>query len=336
VAAANSETAENVLQFRFVRGEEAEVGVTKASEGGVELPGDGRATVPVTLSAEAPLRADLQPPPRNPPPPEEAADETKKASPRLIARLYGASKWDLIAPDLRAFRKALGGDLLVAFTRCFIFADRIESLIAWEYLSQKHLEGHTVQQHRNFDTFLWFTFATLREFAKAATHLETELRSAGLFDEALWERSLGQHDAPWAKDSRVQLMRDKGGAHVDLALLSTGLDAIESGKHPTDENALVVLPKLGPGLQLMKGDDEERRQDSAFVLGSAAILSGLGLPPDELQRVVDEPIKKFNAAAALFDVFLDVLRRRGLDPLGFTRTEHPDEEKPEPVSGGAP
>jgi hypothetical protein len=306
------------------------VGVTKADEGG-DLPSEGRAKVPETLPAEARLEADLQPRLASPLPPEEVTDETKKESPRLVARLYGTSKWDLIAPDLRAFRKALGGDLLVAFARCFIFADRIESLIAWEYLSQKHLEGHTVQQHRNFDTFLWFTFATLREFAKAATHLETELRSAGLFDEALWERSLGQHDAPWAKDSRVQLMRDKVGAHVDLTLLRTGLDAIESGKHPTEENALVVLPKLGPGLQLMRGDDEERRQDSAFVLGSAAILSGLGLPSDELQRAIYEPIKKFNAAAALFDVFHDVLRRRGLDPPGFTRTEHPDEEKPEPT-----
>jgi hypothetical protein len=244
----------------------------------------------------------------------------KKRDPRLLARKWGGGNWDLSTRDLGHLRGVLGGDVFLAFCRCFVFSDRLETLLAWQYLSQEHLPGREVLQRRNFDTFLWFAFATLRELAKAVTHLRDQLSEAGLLNSVLWEKTLGTFDMKWAEGSRVKMMRDKGGTHVELKTLASGIQAIEAG-------TAIVGSARGKRTVLMEGDHRDRRQDSAFVLGAAAIESGLGLTLDELKEVIAEPAKKLNAYASITAVFLDVLKQRRMNPLDIDWTKTPGRKR---------
>ncbi len=84
--------------------------------------------------------------------------------------------------DLASFRSTLGEEILSAFCRCFIQADRLTSLMHFVRLLETHCPHESVAVTRDLYTMTWLAVGTLREYGKAIQKLRSTLAKARLFD----------------------------------------------------------------------------------------------------------------------------------------------------------
>ena len=100
-------------------------------------------------------------------------------NPRAVLSKEKSDKWKIELKDFPAFRQALGEDVTNAFARCFVHADRLQSLISFAYVSEKYHGRDSVAFGRNLHTMVSFTAGTLRELALAIKDLRSGLAKRG-------------------------------------------------------------------------------------------------------------------------------------------------------------
>ena len=205
--------------------------------------------------------------------------------------------WELRTSDLPGLLRVLGSDLVTAFCTCFVHADRVVSLVAFFYLSQRQFRKGSIAERRNFLTFAAFLIGTLKEAAENLVDLKTGLRRRGLLDLDTWGKGLGRWER-WGTTGPVATARKKLAFHVDPDFVARGLrDIAASSERRT----------------LLHGSTGKLR-DSAFVLAQDASLRGLESSLGNL-NVLGDPAQYLEFTDALEREFLRVLEKADLKPL---------------------
>ena len=79
----------------------------------------------------------------------------------VLVEEKGSDRWKIELRDFKAFQTALGADVLREFSRCFVHADRLTSLISFAYVSGEHHGHDSIAFGRNLQAMVWFTVGTL-------------------------------------------------------------------------------------------------------------------------------------------------------------------------------
>lgn len=131
--------------------------------------------------------------------------------------------------DFASFRSALGEEILSAFCRCFVQADRLTSLAHFTRLLQQHCAPDSVAVTRDLYTMAWFAVGTLREYGKAIQKLRTAFAKGGILekDSDEWKRLL-EFEKRWERDPAYFKLRDLIAFHVDPddEIIPRGLDEL--------------------------------------------------------------------------------------------------------------
>src|SRR5262245_35969143 len=90
-----------------------------------------------------------------------------KPAVELIEGIDGKRRWKIELRNFKQLDEALGRDVLNAFCRCFVHADRLTSTISCIFASEKLYTRESVGFERDLHTMVWFTIGTLRELALA-------------------------------------------------------------------------------------------------------------------------------------------------------------------------
>ena len=186
----------------------------------------------------------------------------------LVEQKDGSQEIRLRSP--KDFDEALGRDVLNAFCRCFVHADRLNSAISCMYTSEQHHGRASIVHKRDVHTLLWFTIGTLRELAKAIRRLRSALAKRQLLDHESepWV-VLSKLEKRWEDDASYRKMRDKVAFHVDKDVVNKGLD--ELSKEPY----VALVQGQGP-----------KSIDSWLPLGFLALHYGLGMDLDRYEEFV--------------------------------------------------
>ena len=179
--------------------------------------------------------------------------------------------WEIGLRGPKDFDEALGRDVLNAFCRCFVHADRLDSAVSCMYASGRYHGRDSVAYKRDVHTLLWFTIGTLRELAKAIRRLRSALAKRQLLDHESepWV-ALTKLEKRWEDDASFRTMRDKVAFHVDEGVVNKGLD--ELSKEPY----VALVQSQGP-----KG------VDGWLPLGFLALHNGLGMDLESYGAFVD-------------------------------------------------
>ncbi len=207
-------------------------------------------------------------------------------------------RWTIQLRHFGQLDQALGRDVLNAFSRCFVHADRLTSTISCIYASQK-LHGHeSVAFARDLNTMVWFTIGTLRELAAAIQALRSALARRGRLDPKSepWVK-LRAIENRWERSEFYRKKRDVAAFHVDGAVIDRGLDE---------------LIKDEQDVTLSEGDGS-KAVESQLALGLLALHNGLGLNLDEYGQFLDVVSDDHGAAAdAIQNAFMDAARASGV------------------------
>jgi hypothetical protein len=220
---------------------------------------------------------------------------------RLMPRLIPARRWKIELRNFRALQEVLGKDVLNAFSRCFVHADRLTSTISCIHASQRLYGRAAVAFERDLNTMVWFTIGTLREFGRAVNDLRNALRRQGRLDpnSAPWQTLRALEDR-WNRNEFYRKKRDTAAFHVDPEVVNRGIDEI------TRDQADTVL-SLGDG---------RRGIESQIALGLLTLHNGIGLDLEGyrefLQTVSDD---HGDAATAIQEAFIQDARAAGI-PMG--------------------
>ena len=219
-----------------------------------------------------------------------------------MAKIDGRNAdWTITFGDFGHAYEVMGGDVLVAFCRCFIHADRLNSTLSCMHASGQYHGTGSVAYSRDLNTMVWFSIGTLHEMAKAIKYLHDSLAKAKLLDaksdpwiqlNALKER--------WGKRDFFVRMRNKAAFHVDADLVGAGLAAL--------------LPEGDVELSAGVG---ELYVDSRLVIGYRALDKGLGLEEGAYRDVVNQ-VKEDHLVAgkAVLRAFILAAERAGVDLVG--------------------
>src|ERR1700693_1289870 len=101
---------------------------------------------------------------------------------RIVMEVHRDGDWEVRTSDLPGLLRVLGQDLVTAFCTCFVHADRVVSLVAFFYLSQRQFRKGSIAERRNFLTFAVFLVGTLKELAGNLGHLKRELYARRFLD----------------------------------------------------------------------------------------------------------------------------------------------------------
>ena len=167
-----------------------------------------------------------------------------------------------------------------AFCRCFVHADRLNTLISCMHASERHHGETSVAYARDLSNLVWFTVGTLRELARAIQNLQTALATGGRLDpdSAPWV-TLRNLERRW-KTNEYRRMRDQVAFHVDGEVIDGGLNEL------VEEEASVTLAEgHGP-----------RYVDSRLTLGFLSLHNGLELNPDGLRNFLEVVVEDHGAA----------------------------------------
>ena len=107
----------------------------------------------------------------------EVAEDVMNPSQPVVAfvQARGTDRWSIEVRDFPKFLDALGPDVVGAFARCFVHADRLVSLTSFAYHSLKQYPEDSPAFGRNLQTMVWFVVGTLRELALAIRDLRSAL-----------------------------------------------------------------------------------------------------------------------------------------------------------------
>jgi hypothetical protein len=208
---------------------------------------------------------------------------------------------------LAPFMEALGEDVLIQYCRCYIHADRLESLITMLHLTTKERGAKSTAALRVYLTFRAFTIGTLFEAVTSLNALRDALEAAGIFDYAEWSEGLQKwltwsHRTPW-----LGKLRKKMAFHVDPDWIRDGLQAIAKERDPVTIIAA----------------DSEKARDSFMPLAHSAMIAGAGLAESDLLDAMDAKteLERARLKDKLNISFHGALTRRGLIPVGV-KSDH--------------
>jgi hypothetical protein len=210
----------------------------------------------------------------------------------------GQKRWRIELRNFEQLEVALGRDVLNAFSRCFVHADRLTSIVSCIHASEKLHTRDSVGFERDLNSMVWFTIGTLREMASAIQDLRAALRKRSRLDpnSPPWVVLRGLEDR-WERNAFYRKKRDVGAFHVDPEVIDKGLD--ELIKDQKD-----VTLSLGDG---------RRSVDSQLALGLLALHNGLDLELEGyrqfLQVVSDD---HGDAGNAIQEVFIEAARAAGV------------------------
>lgn len=164
-----------------------------------------------------------------------------------------------------------GADLLVALLRCFVWSDRIQSMIQFAYWNMKQLDEHSYAFARNLQTMVWMVGGILFEAREAILDLdragiEGKLAAA---DVEHWHKlkDIGER---WDKQKRLRKVRNHIGFHVDPTIMRNGLDLA------CDEGTRRVI----------FGGDSPKTVGTSMRLGLDLLLAGTEMTLEEFERLL--------------------------------------------------
>lgn len=179
--------------------------------------------------------------------------------------------WQLELRNLGRFDEVFGRRVLNAFCRCFVHADRLNSVISCIYASEQCHGIDSVAHARDHSTLLWFAVGTLRELAAAIQRLRSALARSGRLDPESdpWV-TLRNLERRWENADYLR-MRNQVAFHVDEEVIERGLNQLVE-----DGSDVTLAEGHGP-----------RYVDSRLTLGFLALHNGLDLEPDAVREFID-------------------------------------------------
>jgi len=208
-----------------------------------------------------------------------------------------SDRWKIELKNFRKFGGALGRDVLNAFCRCFVHADRLNSMVSFAHVSQQHYGSDSVAFGRDLQTMVWFTIGTLRELALAIRDLRGALARRGILDPDSdpWKRLRVIEDR-WEGDEFFRRMRNIAAFHVDKEIIDKGLDELVGERD--------VVLSHGEGPKMVR---------SSLPLGQEALSNGLGIDLATYGRFLDKVSDDHGAAGtAIQEAFGLAARRVGI------------------------
>lgn len=198
--------------------------------------------------------------------------------------------------DLPWLREEMGERVLVAFLRCFVWADRITSIWHFHHWNTTNLPETSVAFARNLQTLVWQTAGALREAALAINGLNKAGIKGILTNPVHWDelRAMAKR---WDTTKRLVDIRNKVGFHVDPATIAAGVE--EASR--MDQRLIVTAGDS------IKGITVSRR------LGLELLLSGTGMTLsefDDLMKTIVDDSNRFGDLVEL--VFWDTLASLGI------------------------
>jgi hypothetical protein len=215
----------------------------------------------------------------------------------VLVQIRGSEKWTLELREFKAFREAIGPDVMNAFCRCFVHSDRLTSLISFAYVSQKHHGRESRAFGRNLQTMVWFTVGTLRELAVAIRDLRSALAKRKKLnpDSEPWKK-LRAVEKRWEDDPFYREMRNIAAFHVDPEIVEKGL--VELAKERT-----VIL-----------SEGESRKSDASSIrIGLEALFNGCGKDLDDFGTFMSTVGEDHDICGAIEEAFLLAVEDAGLE-----------------------
>ncbi len=211
----------------------------------------------------------------------------------------GTDHWKIELRDLKAFRDILGADVVNAFCRCFVHADRLTSLFSFAYTSMKYHGEASLAFTRDLQTMAWFAVGTLRELALAIRDLRSALAKRGMLDpnSKPWKALRAVEDR-WDGDPFYREMRNIVAFHVDSAAIDKGLIAMEA-----EGNAI-----------LCEGEGSKLGQAS-MRLGLEALLKGSGKTLADFERFMKTVSEDQGISTTIQEALILALETNGI-PFG--------------------
>ena len=216
----------------------------------------------------------------------------------LVEPTGDQKRWKIELRNFRQLDEALGRDVLNAFSRCFVHADRLTSTISCIYASQELHGRDSVGFERDLNTMVWFTIGTLRELAAAIQALRSALAQRGRLDPKSepWVKLRALEDR-WERTEFYRKKRDVAAFHVDGKVIDRGLDELIKDKQD---------------VTLSQGDGS-KGVESQLALGLLALHNGLSLDLEEYGQFLDVVSDDHGAAAdAIKTAFMDTARASGV------------------------
>ena len=188
--------------------------------------------------------------------------------------------WEFKLRNLRRFDEVFGRRVLIAFCRCFVHVDRLNSLISCMHTSEQHHGGDSIAYARDLDTLVWFSVGTLRELARAIQDLRSALKKCDRLDTKSdpWV-TLRKLERRWENDD-YRRMRDQAAFHVDEKVIERGLTKLVE-----DEDDVTLAEGHGP-----------RHVDSRLTLGFLSLHNGLSLDLDGYRKFFEMVMEDHGAA----------------------------------------
>lgn len=216
-----------------------------------------------------------------------------------VGRLTGSptARWEIEITDRARLESALGAPLLAAFCRCFVHADRINSLTSFGALSNRAYSPDSVSHQRNLQTMFWFVAGTLLELRRALPDLEAALLSTGLMSPRLPGWRVFRELKAWSKGALLWKLRNKMAFHVDAGDVKAGVQSLLIRR-----DRWVYL--TGDSPQIL---------NTQVHLGTEALWHGLKISHRDMNNLIRGAQKhQMRVPSALQDLFSASLRRKGV------------------------
>jgi hypothetical protein len=219
---------------------------------------------------------------------------TSPPDPRQLIGLSQISEGTCLATtDLPGVRAQLGPGVLEEFCRCFIHLDRLLSLRALGYYSEK--AATAVGKRRDFQTSIWMMLGTLKELGTAFGGLRTALRKAGRFE----------NDAEWAEVQEIvdlsknerRIIRNDAAFHVTPEFVEKGLNSMAATGKPVIFAVTASKDDLG----------------FSFSLAAESLFAALDMTKEESDRFMKSLLGDVDRVSRLLpEIFVKTIRRAGL------------------------
>lgn len=222
------------------------------------------------------------------------SSESSNADLQIVGEM--ASRWQLETLDLSVLRRQMGDDLLRAFVRCFVHADRLTSLAHFGRLNGD-AEVPEIASKRNYLTAFWFTVGTFRELAIALRQLRSVLAKRGWLGADMGPlHRLREVEDRWENDPFYRAVRNTQAFHVDDEIIAKGLDILCTRNQP---------------VTIVEGGGTSDYNSSA-TLGAHALLLGLGATERQIETLLQAVYRDTRIYLALDEVFFAVLKKLGI------------------------
>jgi len=217
-------------------------------------------------------------------------------TPVVFVRNGPTERWTIEATDFARLRQAVGPDVMNAFCRCFVHADRLTSLIGFASSSEERYGNDSPPFHRDLQTMVWFAVGTLRELASAIRDLRSAMAKRGTLDlsSTPW-MTLREVERRWEDEPFYRNMRNLVAFHVDPEMTEKGLSALS-------RQGRVVLVQ-----------GERRPQRHTFLsIGLEALFMGSDMEFGDFEKFLEEVGNDQGVGSAVEEAFVLALNVAGI------------------------